>query len=113
VTIFDYLKDIVVDKKGDLPLEQYVPFLVGRWLSFLNPTVATAVNELNKQVFIENRELHYKTMLTLFPKMQRMPRINYIKKVKEDQQEEDKCITLLAEKHELGKKEIRELISEL
>lgn len=111
MTIFDYIKDITTSKKGTLLLDQYVPYLVTRWLSFINPTIAAALNEINKQTLLEDKNLHYKTLLTVFPKTKIVPRINYIKKIKEKEQEENKNIKLLAEKYELGQKEIEMLMS--
>lgn len=112
MTVFDFIKDILVTKRGDLPLDQYVPYIVTRWLSFINPTVAASINEFNKQLLLENKELHYKMMITLFPKMKYAPRINYIKKVKgEPKEEEDRKIQMLAERFELSKREILQLLS--
>lgn len=110
MTVFDYLKDIIVTKSGNLPLDGYVPFLINRWLSFINPTVCGAINQVNIKILLEDKELHYKTMLTLFPKMKYCPRINYIKKVKEDEQEEDIRIKILAENLEISKREARLLL---
>ena len=113
MTIFDYLKDIIVTKRGNLQMDQYVPFLVNRWLSFINPTICEIINQVNSKMLLEDKELHYKTMISLFPKMKYCPRINYIKKVKEEQQETDKTIKLLAEKFEISTKEILFLVSSL
>ena len=111
MTPFDYLKDIFVTKKGNLPLDNYIPFMINRWLSFVNPAVAETINQFNNQTLLENKEMHYKMMLTLFPKMSYAPRINYIKKAQEEIQEEDKKIKLLADKYELSKKEVISLIA--
>lgn len=109
MTIFNYLEDIVVHKKGNLPLEQYVPFLIGRWLSFINPTIATFINTTNSGVLLENKEMHYKVMITAFPKLARCPRIQYIKKVKEEANE-DLHISFLANDLEISKREAKELL---
>jgi hypothetical protein len=111
VTIFDYLKDIIVYKKGNLTLENYVPFLVNRWLSFINPTICSTINQTNSKALLEDKELHYKTMLTMFPKMKYCPKINYVKKIKEFKQEEDQKLKLLAEKFELSQREVQQLLS--
>lgn len=111
MTIFDYIKDIVVTKKGDLPLDSYVPFLVNRWLSFINPQVCQAINQLNTKILLEDKLLHYKLVLSLFPKMKYVPRINYIKKVKEEIEEEDQRIKILAENLEISKREATLLLS--
>jgi len=106
VTIFDYLKDILVTKKGNLPLDQYVPFLVNRWLSFINPTVCEMINfNINNKTLLENKELHYKMVIVLFPKMKYCPKINYIKKVKEKEQDEDIKVSILAQNLEISKRE--------
>lgn len=112
MTPFDYLKDIFVTKKGDLPLDEYYPYLINRWLSFINPSIAETINQFNKQSLLENKQMHYKTMLCLFPKMKYAPRISYIKKPQEEEkQEEDKSIKILAQKYELSEKEIKSLIA--
>ncbi len=111
MTPFDYIKDIFVTKKGDLPLDQYAPFLINRFLSFINPAVAEMINQFNTQTFLQDKEMHYKAMLSLFPKMAYAPRINYIKKVQEEQEEEDKKIKILAAKYEISEKEVISLIA--
>lgn len=111
MTIFDYLKDIVVTKKGDLSLEQYVPYLVTRWLSFIKPEMASYLNSFNQQVLLENKELHYKTLIAAIPKMKYLPRMTYIKKIKEKEEKQDPKLIVLAEQLELSQKEIKSLLS--
>ena len=112
MTIFDYIKDIVVTKRGDLPLDQYVPYLVNRWLSFINPTLCSAINQVNSKVLLENKEMHYKTMVSLFPKMKHCPKINYIKKLKDIKDEQDIKIKIVAQKLELSTREAGFLIDQ-
>jgi hypothetical protein len=108
VTIFDYIKDIAVTKRGNLPLNDYVPYLVNRWISFMNPTVCEFINgAINSSVLLENKELHYKTLICSFPKLKSLPRLNYIKKLKEDIQEEDNQIKALAHNLEISEREAR------
>lgn len=109
MTIFDYLKDIVCDKKGNLSLEQYSPYLVNRWLSFINPLAVLAINEVNSQTLLEDKEIHYRAMVCMFPKLKYMPRINYIKKVKENEETENSN-KLLAESNELSQREIEAMM---
>lgn len=112
MTIFDYLKDILVTKKGNLPLDMYVPFLVNRWLSFSNPTVCEAINgSLNSKTLLENKEMHYRAAIALFPKMKHCPRINYVKKVKEKEQDADTRINILAQNLEISVREASFLVS--
>lgn len=114
MTIFDYLKDITVTKRGDLPLTDYVPFLVNRWLSFLNPTVCECINlNVNSKVLLEDKEMHYKVLISLFPKMKYCPKIFYIKKLKEDKQELDSKIKLLSQSLEISEREAALLMSGL
>ncbi len=113
MTIFDYLKDIIVTKRGDLPLDNYVPFLVNRWLSFINPTVCSVINQVNQKTLLEDKELHYKLLISLFPKMKYSPKINYIKKVKEDEKDEDVRIKIIAENFEISTREVIMLLSSL
>lgn len=44
-------------------------------------------------------------MLTLFPRMKYVPKINYVKKVKEDKKEDDIKIKILAQNFEISEKE--------
>jgi len=112
VTPFDYLKDIFVTKKGDLPLDEYYPYLINRWLSFINPAIAETINQFNNQALLENKQMHYKTMLCLFPKTKYVPKISYVKKAQEEQkQEQDNTTRILAQKYELSEKEIISLIA--
>jgi hypothetical protein len=106
VTIFDYLKDIIVTKRGNLTLEAYVPFLVNRWLSFIHPNACEYVNlAFNNKTLLENKEFHYKAMVAAFPRAKRSPRINYIKKVKEKEQEVDNKVKYLAQSLEISERE--------
>ena len=106
MTIFDYIKDIAVTKKGNLPLNEYVPFLVNRWLSFINPEVSIFINSsCNKQIFLEDKELHYRTLLCIFPKMKSLPRLSYIKKIKEEKQDSNLKIKILAQNLEISERE--------
>ena len=113
MTIFDYIKDITVTKQGNLPLDQYMPFLVNRWLSFINPTVCSNINQINSKTLLEDKEMHYKMMLSLFPQMKYSPRINYIKKVKEDEKDEDIRIKVIAENFEISTREALFFVSSL
>lgn len=113
MTIFDYLKDIIVTKKGNLPIDQYVPFLVNRWLSFINPTVCELINfSSNNKILLENKEYHYQTMICLFPKLKSCPKISYVKKIKEKEQEIDNKIKYLAQNLEISIREATLLFGE-
>jgi hypothetical protein len=108
--LFDYLKDIFVSKKGNLPLQDYIPFLITRWISFGVPKATIALNETINSIGNIEKEQHYKLLLTCLPKFDYQPRINYIKKVKQEKTEEDNKINLLCKGLELSKREINQLL---
>ncbi|NDB85692.1 MAG: hypothetical protein EB127_23775 [Alphaproteobacteria bacterium] len=109
MTIFDYLTDILVKKSGTLPTEEYVPFLVNRWLSFSSPQVCQAINSSVNSLTLD-KDKHYKLLLAVFPKQAYMPKINYIKKIKNEKTEEDNKLDLLSKNMELSKREIKQLL---
>lgn len=95
-------------------MDGYVPFLVNRWLSFINPTVCEMINgSMNSKILLENKEMHYKTLIAVFPKMKYCPKLSYIKKVKEKEQDEDIKVTILAQNLEISKREALFLMSGL
>jgi hypothetical protein len=110
VTIFDYLGDIFVKKKGNLPLEEYVPFLINRWLSFSSPGACQAINESVNSFGNLDKNIHYKLLISAFPKHKSTPRMIYIKKVKVEKTEDDNKVELLASNLELSQREIKQML---
>lgn len=110
MTIFDYLKDIVSAKTGGISLEGYSSFLINRWLSFINPSSCFAINESVNSLGNIDKDIHYKLLVTCFPKQKYMSRINYIKKVKVDKEDQDTKIPILAKTMELSQKEIQQML---
>ena len=110
MTIFDYLGDIFVKKKGNLPLEEYVPFLINRWLSFSSSGACQAINESVNSFGNLDKNIHYKLLISAFPKHKSTPKMNYIKKVKVEKTEEDNKVELLASNLELSQREIKQLL---
>ena len=108
--LFDYLKDILQFKKGDLPLQDYIPFLINRWLSFGIPKATIILNDTVNALGNIDKEQHYKLLITCFPKLNYLPRMNYIKKVKQEKTEEDDKVKMLANNMELSKREIKQLL---
>lgn len=95
-------------------MDEYVPFLVNRWLSFIHPTVCEMINlNINSKILLENKEMHYKTLIAVFPKMKYCPKLSYIKKVKEKEQDEDIKVAILAQNLEISKREALLLMSGL
>lgn len=110
MTIFDYLKDIVSGKKGDMPLEEYTPFLINRWLSFVNPSSCLAINESVNSLGNLDKNIHYKLLISCFPKQKYMSKINYIKKIKSEKEDKDDKISILSKTLELSQKEIQQML---
>ena len=107
--LFEYIKDITTYKKGSLPLDDYIPFLINRWLSFISPTVCGAVNESTNALGSMSKEQHYKLLLKLYPKS-KVPFISYVKKVKEEKTKEDDKVEILASNMEMSKRETKLLL---
>lgn len=110
MTIFDYLGDILVKKKGDLPVEEYVPFMINRWLAFSSNEAANAINQTVNTFGNLDKNVHYKLLIAAFPKLNRMPMISYIKKVKPEKEEKDNKVALLSSNLELSQREIKQLL---
>jgi len=109
--LFEYLKDIFLLKKGNLPLDDYVPFLINRWISFVGNS-AVSINETVNQLSCLDKSQHYKLLLKCFPKQKQQPYIKYIKKVKKEVTEEDNKVQQLASNIEMSRREV-ELLLEL
>lgn len=111
MTIFDYINDITVSKRGNLPLEEYVPYIITRFLSFIDPNLALLLNEFNKQELLLDKQAHYNTLIAVVPKFKRSPRIKYVKKQKENKEKQNPKIFLLAQALEISQREAKELLS--
>lgn len=107
--LFEYIKDITTYKKGNLPLEDYIPFLINRWLSFITPQICSAVNESVNSLGNIDKQLHYKLLLKLYPKS-KPPFIKYVKKVKEEKTKEDERVDMLASNMEMSRREAKLLL---
>lgn len=107
--LFDYLKDLVVHKKGNLILNDYIPYLINRWLSFMSPQVTYLLNQTVNIYSGLDKEQHYKFLLTSFPKLKFLPRLNYIKKVQKSKDEDDD-INRIALSREISKREAQALL---
>jgi hypothetical protein len=107
--LFEYVKDLTCYKKGNLPLEGYIPYLINRWLSFINPQTCSAINESVNSLGNIDKDQHYKLLLKLYPKS-KVPFIKYIKKIKEEKTKEDDKIILLASNMEMSKREVKLLL---
>ena len=108
--LFEYIKDLTVYKKGNLYLDEYIPFFINRWLSFVSPSVCGAINESVNSLGNISKEHHYKLLLKLYPKSKQIPFIKYVKKVKEEKTKEDERVDMLASNMEMSKRETKLLL---
>ena len=109
MTIFDYLNDIQTNKNRNLPTDDYIPFMVTRWVSFYSNDVAKKINDtLNVSNPNLEKEQHYAMLCSIVPKTQRPKHIKYIKKT--TNKKEHKDLDVLAYNMQISKKELEQLI---
>ena len=93
-------------------IEEFVPFLVNRWVSFYDTSAAVFINEtLNKFHGIPNDKVEgFNLYYNLLPSF-RYKKINYIKKNKEgkenSQKDEAVLIEAFATNHKISKREVQ------
>jgi hypothetical protein len=107
--LFDYLKAITSTKTTPTPpLEEYIPFLITRWLSFGVPAATPALNETVNSLGNMSKETHFKLLKVLFPKFNRYIKFNYIKRGKttDGDSDEKKNTLTIAKNLELSTREI-------
>jgi aspartyl aminopeptidase len=107
--LFEYLKDIFIRKKGTLPLDDYIPFLINRWISFVGNS-AISINESVNKLSNLDKQQHYKLLISCIPKQKQQPFIKYIKRVKEEKTKEDDKVSLLASNMEMSEREVKQLL---
>jgi hypothetical protein len=119
--IFDFLKDILYRKKGNLcdkaeDENDFNAYITQRWLSMHSPQVAKIVNDTTNRMWpiFEEKKQWYQAMMCFIPRTV-FKKISYIKKEKtEDNLDKDEqaIIKLLANNHQLSQREIRLYIDE-
>lgn len=92
---------------------EYVPFMINRWISMISEQHAMIVNNTVNWMYgvFENKQLHYKLLHTIIPRT-RWRRVTYFKKVKDKQEkktEDDEHIKRLARALELSEREVKYL----
>ena len=107
--LFEYIKDITTYKKGNLPLDEYIPFLINRWLSFISSSTCCAINESVNSLGNIDKLQHYKLLLKLYPKS-KQPYIKYVKRVKEEKSKENEKIDMLASNMKMSRREAKLLL---
>ena len=117
VNIFTILNDIIVTKKGNLldnveDEDQFIPFIVCRWLSMYSPEYARIINEtVNKHYNIfETKKEWYDYLIKILPKGS-PGRIHYIKKEKRKNVNNfDDIVKFLAKRFEISRREVEQYL---
>ena len=117
MTIFDYINDILYQKKGHLlnnvdDESSFNLYMVNRWCSMYSTSIAKIVNlTANKYYSIfETKKETYNFLLTMLPKV-KFRRIHYIKKKSKTKDDTKEIVSQLAKSLELSEREISYYIS--
>jgi len=117
--LFDFIRDIVFRKKGNLldnpdAENEFQPFMMQRWLSMHSPDLAKVINLTTNKLWsiYETKKDWYKDFLAFVPKTYNK-KIKYIKKKKEKvDKEEQEVIEFLARTKEMSKREVQLYLNE-
>ena len=111
--LFDYLNNILYDKEKELLEEnnEFVPFLIQRWLSMHSPEVAYIVNETTNRYWaaMGDKQDWYNMLMTQLPRV-KFKKLQYIKKPKETNNKDDELIKRLADNIEISQRDVRLLL---
>ena len=113
MNFFDLLRKLIFSKKTiaeDLDnegLQQFVPYMLNRWLSFYDGRQAVFVNEtLNRFTgLLDDKNEMYKLYYNLIPSC-KYKKISYVKKKKEKEEKEDTNIPILARNQMISQREV-------
>jgi hypothetical protein len=96
-------------EKSPEDFSEYVPYMINRWVSFVNPSLALLINNsFNKGDYHFLKKEHYCGVSSCIPQIKKMGRISYVKKIK---QEPDIDLKTLARNLEMSQRELKTLIS--
>ena len=111
--LFDYLKNILYEKHPELldADNDFVPFLIQRWLSMHSPEIAYVLNETTNKYWMSSADKQewYDMFLAQLPKV-RFKKLNYIKKPKEEVDKNAEFIKRIADNMEISQREVRLLL---
>ena len=111
--IQDYLKSILVTKNKNIPLDSsYAPYMMNRFLSFLSPQTAKALNDTVNTISLDEKSFHHSFLISLFPKLDKVPWMQYVKKKSKkkeskSEEEEEENTKMMAEHMEMSTREIK------
>ncbi len=108
MNIFDFLNDLQTNKTASLPVDEYNPYMICRWMSFYDKNVLYNVNEtLNHFNINLEKKHHYMLASTVIPKRRNSKRIIYIKKPTNNKtKEDDSRKRILAQNMEMSLREL-------
>ena len=114
MTIFDHLNDILFTKRGKCldnvdDETQFNPYMINRWCSMYSDNLARIINHTTNRLhsIFTDKQQYYKFVSKVLPRVNRR-RINYIKKKKpEENEQEVDNIKLMAKRLELSESEIK------
>lgn len=117
INIFEILNDIIVTKKGNLldnveDEDQFIPFIVCRWLSMYSPEYAQIINETTNKHYnvFDTKKEWYDYLIRVLPKGT-PGRIHYIKKEKrKDINNFDEIVKYLAKRFEISRREVEQYL---
>ena len=117
LNIFQILNDIIVTKRGDLldnveDEDQFIPFIVCRWLSMYSPEYAQIINETTNKHYnvFDTKKEWYEYLIKVLPKGS-PGRIHYIKKEKRKELNNfDEIVKFLAKRFEISRREVEQYL---
>lgn len=114
-TIFNYIDSVLFTKQKLNKLNedetQFNLYMLNRWCSMYSPDMAHIINETTnrqKELFALKQD-QYNYVLNILPKVKKK-RINYIKKVKSEEEKEDENISITAKVMEISQREVKNYI---
>jgi hypothetical protein len=114
-TIFNYIDSVLFTKQKLNKLNeeetQFNLYMLNRWCSMYSPDMAQIINETTnryKEIFSLKQD-QYNYLFNILPRVKKK-RINYIKKVKSEEEKEDENILIIANNLEISQREIKEYI---
>tara|TARA_R110002020_G_C16080840_1_gene757031 strand:- start:450 stop:854 length:405 start_codon:yes stop_codon:yes gene_type:complete len=117
MTIFDYINDILYQKKGHLlnnvdDESSFNLYMINRWVTMYSTSVTKIVNLTTNKYYsiFETKKEMYNFLLTMLPKV-KFRRIHYIKKKSKTADKDKEVVKQLARSLELSEREISYYIS--
>ena len=111
MTIFDYISSILFTKNkltaATIDTEnEFVPYLVNRWISMYSPSCARLSNEINRYLGTLSKSELYSLCMSVFGRVPNK-KINYFKRQKDEEKDSEDLIKKVALARELSSREIK------